>query len=270
MTEEWRDVLYFRNGKLIKLDGYQVERYSQQVRSFKRREVHILKPRTNKNGYYVFGLVYNKNLKNYTLHKIMIDTFEPDNPLNLPQINHKNIDNLDGRANKLDNRLENLERCTASQNEKHSFEVLGKKPQYGEANGQAKLTEVQVKEIIKLLEEDKLTQRQIAKKYDIKQSHVGYIKSGRLWKHIERPVFAKKTHSQSKLTGEEVIEIYNDAWFSGLKVKQIAKKHSVSEDIVKDTKKGKSWSSVTKHIKGTKPTINKPVTEDQTDLDNWL
>jgi hypothetical protein len=276
MTEEWRDAQVYRNGKLIKFDDYQVERYSQQVKSFKRDKINgrILKTRLDKDGYPTLHLRYNQKIVNFHLHKVMADTFIP-NPLNLPQINHKNIDNLDGRLNKLDNRLENLEHCTASHNNKHAFAVLGKKPTWGEINGQAKLTEANVKDILKLLDKGKLSHRQIGDMFGVTHSMISFIHNGKYWSHLTDIVYTKKLHGCSNLTEEQAIGIYNDSWFSGLSSKAIASKHNVTVSIVKHIKYGTSWSTITHHFKGTKLSlINKQITEDitkdTTNLDYWL
>lgn len=58
---------------------------------------------------------YPHHQKQALVHRLVLSTFSPIENMELYDVNHKNGD-------KLDNRLENLEWCTRSENIKHSYE----------------------------------------------------------------------------------------------------------------------------------------------------
>lgn len=82
-------------------------------------EEKILKHTIPKTGYHRVFFKVNKKQKSTFVHRCVALAFIP-NPNNYSQVNH-----LDG--NKRNNNVNNLEWCNASQNQKHSYNVLGKK-----------------------------------------------------------------------------------------------------------------------------------------------
>ena len=79
----------------------------------------IVKTRLNKKGYVILNLCKNNEKFSTSLHRIIAKSFIP-NLDNKSQVNHKN-------GIRHDNRIENLEWATASENILHSYKVLNKK-----------------------------------------------------------------------------------------------------------------------------------------------
>ena len=74
----------------------------------------MLKPDI-KNGYYYVNLYKNGTPRHYYVHRLIAEAFIP-NPNNKPEINHKN-------GVKTDNRIANLEYCTAKENVIHAYKT---------------------------------------------------------------------------------------------------------------------------------------------------
>jgi len=103
-NEIWKDIIGFEG-------LYQISNMGR-VKSFHSPKEKILKLHENSIGYLRIGLHKNCNSKHERISRLVAIHFIP-NPLNLPQVNHKNL-------NKKDNRVVNLEWCTPRQNTLHA------------------------------------------------------------------------------------------------------------------------------------------------------
>lgn len=116
--EIWKDIpdyegLYQASnmGRIKRLSGW------VRVRGGGLRMVgeRILNLPTQRYGYLLVGLSKDGRQKMQIAHRVIAQTWIP-NPNNYPQINHIN-------GNKRDNRVENLEWCDNSMNQKHAYDT---------------------------------------------------------------------------------------------------------------------------------------------------
>ena len=108
-----------------------------QFAKYNRGEV-IMQPFIKKTGYYTVSLTKDHKKKTWMIHQLVAKAFIP-NPENKEMINH--ID-----CNTLNNRVENLEWCTNSENQIHAMKN-GLKVDFGANHPNSKLTEDDVRYI---------------------------------------------------------------------------------------------------------------------------
>lgn len=118
------------------------------------------------------------NGKQKTIHKIIADTFIP-NPNGFKCINHKDGD-------KLNNRVENLERCTHSYNTTHAYRIELEKAVCGENHPMHKLTESDVKCIRSMYKRKSrdFGATALSHKYGVSCCTILDIVSNRTWRSI--------------------------------------------------------------------------------------
>ena len=131
-----------------------------------------------KNGGRYFQVILYKNGKSHgrLVHRLVLSAFCGPCPENM-EANHKN-------GIRTDNRIENLEWVTKSENVKHAFR-LGLISQIGMNNSNAKLKDGEVWLMKYLFKDGTISTKTISKMFLINYSHARSIKIGRFWKHIQ-------------------------------------------------------------------------------------
>ena len=143
-----------------------------------------LKPAISKKGYLQVGLQVNGKLISKRVHRIIAETFIP-NPENKPMVNHIN-------GIKTDNRIGNLEWCTAKENVAHAISMglfvfpnpVNKIPKRGELNGVSILTDIAVKDIRMKFKPYKYTRKMLAMEYGVKEACIKDVILRKSWNHI--------------------------------------------------------------------------------------
>lgn len=171
MEEIWKNVVGFEDKYIVSNKGnvkrlghfYENERWG--IRFLKEMN---LKQTVSRHGYLMTSV-----MKSKSIHRLVAIAFIP-NPENKPEVNHIN-------GIKTDNRVENLEWVTPSENQKHSFKI-GIKSTTGSKHALAKTSEAEVVEMrLKFKQGDSIVS--LAKKYGLKYMATYMIISGRTWKH---------------------------------------------------------------------------------------
>jgi hypothetical protein len=173
MIEEiWKDIVNY-------IGLYAISNYGR-IKSFKNNHgtyrEKILRPAKNTGRSPLVTLCKNGLSRNYSVHKLVMEAFVGPLPSGM-EICHN-----DGNGE--NNFVDNLRYDTHKNNEKdkirHGTFLCGSK------RWNAKLDDNKIIEIIKLAKEYKLSQRKIAKIYDVSQSVIWAIINKKKWKYIKR------------------------------------------------------------------------------------
>lgn len=151
MEELWKDIKGYENfyqvsnlGRIKSLTGFNRGGY------YKRDK--ILNQYITTTGYKRVDLTSNKKTKMYKVHRLIAQAFIP-NSQHKKQINHIN-------GNKLDNRIENLEWCTARENIIHAYDT-------GLNNRVVNISEQDINNIIDMYIKKEYSLKEISKKFKI-------------------------------------------------------------------------------------------------------
>lgn len=132
----------------------------------------FLKPQFDRDGYLHVNLYKNGKSKTKKIHKLVTEAFIGPCPKGY-EVNH-----IDG--NKKNPHVDNLEYITHSKNIKHAYK-LDLRSQKCESNNNSKLKKEDILKIRKLYEAEKYYQKEIAKLFDVSQSHISDIVNRQVW-----------------------------------------------------------------------------------------
>jgi hypothetical protein len=118
MSEIWKDIKGYEG-------RYEISNLGN-VRSIRLTKSVILKASDRGNGYLAVSLCMNNIKTTKNIHSLIAQAFIP-NISNKREINHIN-------GIKTDNRIENLEWCTSSENSKHAYQIGLQRPYISENN----------------------------------------------------------------------------------------------------------------------------------------
>lgn len=171
--EIWKDVVGYEGLYKVSNLGNIKSFHSSQNRPAAERNVHP----SNAKGYMRIGLYKNKQCKRKYVHRIVAEAFIP-NPDNKPEVNHINGD-------KTNNKLDNLEWVTASENSYHAVGLGLKYGPKGEQHGASKLTEQNVLEA-KILRAEGWMYSSLSRKYGVTEYAINAAINGKTWKHLQQ------------------------------------------------------------------------------------
>lgn len=168
--EEWKPVVGYEGIYAISNYG-RVKRVAGSHQTPKDR---MLKNCIIKDGYLGVSLCRDNKKENSPIHRLVARAFIGERP-ERHDINHKD-------GNKENPSIWNLEYVTASENQYHAYKNYLKKPLVGERHQNAKLTEENVREILKT--QKSFSPAYFAEKYSVSTASISDIIVRRTWKHV--------------------------------------------------------------------------------------
>ena len=140
---------------------------------------HQLSKQKIAKGYLRVGMMTSEGRRFFMIHRLVLEAYNPiENSLEF-QVNH-----IDG--DKENNKLENLEWCTQSQNMRHSLDTGLKIPKKGTEIRTSKLTEEDVLLICDYLKNSNFSLQEIGDKFGVSKHCIFDIKRKKSWSWLTK------------------------------------------------------------------------------------
>lgn len=180
-------------------------------------------------GYKQVGLTDINGIKIWKrVHRLVALTFIA-NPENKEDVNHIN-------SIKDDNRVENLEWATTSENVQHMYDMGHvRKSIMGDNNHNKKIDSEMALKIFNSIGKHV----DVAKQFRVPVSIVINVRTGKSWSHLTKALYVKS--NKRCFSDKEVLDIFN----SSLPQKELAKQFNTSQGCISNIKRGWEKSSIT-------------------------
>lgn len=160
------------------LYGYEISNLGRvkslpKAQGFGFKKETVLEGFLTRKGYHKVNLKVDKKAKGTLVHRLVAMAFLP-NPNNLPEVNHKN-------GIKTDNRIENLEWVTHSENMRHALE--NDLHARGEERKNSKLKDVDIP-VIRSMRASGMKMHEISKHFNVARQTVNSVLNGTAWIHV--------------------------------------------------------------------------------------
>lgn len=171
----------------IENNGYRISNYGKVT---KKNSDKLQKMNTNEFGYVMCSVKFKDGFYARSVHRAVAYAFLGDTYRKGLEVNH-----IDG--NKENNRVDNLEWVTKSENQQHESRVLQNRN--GENCYMSKLTDEQVVEIYNMCKNTTILYKDIAKMFNTTPPNISHIVNGRRWKYLNlEPLPLIKSKKNSK------------------------------------------------------------------------
>ena len=136
----------------------------------------IMKQKTTKYGYKSICLCRDGETSDHRVHRLVASAFVKKT-VNRNEVNHIN-------GNRADNRAENLEWVTRSENEKHAYRVLGKKPTSFWSGKPRRFARRFSDEQVKEIRNSEYSSRLLASQFGVSNTTIKNIRNRKIYKEV--------------------------------------------------------------------------------------